>query len=128
MTLDEMIQESISTGKPLEFSREDLKDSRFKLISWTSIEVESQINKLSERWYVPAWGIAMAHTTHWLVYSILMEDLYFNYHPNEKSTEEETQVDNESDWEVNLRNTNREWWPIITWGAEEDDWLEPVMA
>lgn len=126
MTLDEMIQETISTGKPLEFKKEDLKNSRYKLISWTSIEVENQINELSERGHLPVWGIAMAYTGHWTVYSILMEDLYFNYYPNEWT--EETQVGNESNWEVNLRNTNREWWDVISWRVENDDWLEPVMA
>jgi hypothetical protein len=46
MTLDEMIQESISTGKPLEFTKDDLNGGQYKLLSGTSIEIENQINKL----------------------------------------------------------------------------------
>lgn len=124
MTLDEMIQESISTGKPLEFTKDDLNGGQYRLLSGTSIEVESQINKLWKRGYVPCGGISMASTTHWLVYAILMENLYFNYH----SDESKTQTSDESNWKKNLRNSNREWEAPVSWGDKEDDWLEPVLA
>lgn len=124
MTLDDMIQESISTWKPLEFTRDDLKEVKYRLLSGTSIEVENQINKLWERGYVPCGGVSMTSTTHWLVYSILMENLYYNYH----SDESDTQTSDESSWEKNLRDSNREWWTPISWGDKEDDWLEPVLA
>ena len=124
MTLDDMIQESISTWKPLEFTRDDLKEGRYRLLSGTSIEVENQINKLWERGYVPCGGISMASTTHWLVYAILMENLYFNYHSNES----DTQTSDESDYEKNLRDSNREWWTPNSWWDKGDDWLEPVIA
>lgn len=124
MTLDDMIQESISTWKPLEFTRDDLKDGRYRLLSGTSIEVENQINKLWERGYVPCGWLSMTSTTHWLVYAILMENLYFNYHSNES----DTQTSDESDWEKNLRDSNREWETPISWWDKGDDWLEPVLA
>ncbi len=124
MTLDEMIQESISTGKPLEFTKDDLNGGQYKLLSGTSIEIENQINKLWKRGYVPCGGISMTSTTHWLVYAILMENLYYNYH----SDEGDTQTSDESNWEKNLRNSNREWKTPISWGDKGDDWLEPVLA
>lgn len=124
MTLDEMIQESISTWKPLEFTRDDLNGGKYRLLSWTSVEVGNQINKLWERGYVPCGGISVTSTTHWLVYAILMENLYYNYH----SDESDTQTSDESNWEKNLWDSNREWKTPISWWNKGDDWLESVLA
>lgn len=116
MTLDEMIQESISTGKPLEFTKDDLNGGKYRLLSGTSIEIESQINKLWKRGYVPCGGISMTSTTHWLVYAILMENLYYNPITNE------TQMGSEDNWQGSLWGTDWEWELSGAWESEGDGW------
>ena len=122
MTLDEMIQESIESWEPLKFTRDDLDKKRFKIVWWTSLEVENEINKLSDKGYVPIGWISCSYTSHWLVYAVLMENLYYNYNPNE------TFMDNESNWEEGIRNTYWEWETPDTWWDKGDDWLESVLA
>lgn len=114
MTLDEMIQESIETWKPLEFKREDLEETRFKLISWTSLEVEKEINRLWEKWYVPMGWVACTYTSHGLVYAMLMENLYYNFTPDE------TQTSSEDSRHTELWSADWEWWVSTTWTSE--DW------
>ena len=131
MTLDEMIQESIETWKPLEFKKEDLNSARYKLVSWTSIEIEMEINRLWELWYVPMGWISCVCTSHWLVYAQLMENLYYNFTKDDTRmdfTEDETRMDDESSGEKGVRDSYPEWWTPISWGDKGDDWLEPILA
>lgn len=115
MTLDEMIQESIDTWKPLQFTRDDLDKKKYKIIGWTSLEVEKEINRLWEQWYVPIGGISCAYTSHWLVYAILMENLYYNFMPDE-------QVGGENYWQDYLWGADWEWELSWAWASEDTSW------
>ena len=118
--LDKIIEEAIATWKPIEFKREDLDEKRFKVIWWTSLEIEKEINRLWDMGYVPIWGLACTYTSHWLVYAQLMENLYYN------PITDETQMGGENSWQDILWDTDWEWELSGTWESETNGWDEVI--
>ena len=119
--LDEVIEKAIATGQPIEFTKEDLENKQYRLVGWTSIEIEREINRLSQYGYVPTWGISCTYTSHWLVYAQLMENLYYNHTPDE------TQASDEGSWYPDLWSADGGRLPDDSWASEEgsstQDWL-----
>lgn len=110
--LDKVIEEAIATWKPIEFKREDLDEKRFKIVWWTSIEIEKEINRLWDMGYIPIWGLACTYTSHWLVYAQLMENLYYNPIVNE------TQMDYQGSGYPDLWGADWEWELSWAWDGE----------
>lgn len=118
--LDKVIEEAIATWKPIEFKREDLDEKRFKILWWTSLEIEKEINRLWDMGYVPIWGLACTYTSHWLVYAQLMENLYYNPIANE------TQMGSEDSWQDILWDTDWVEWILGAWESETTGWDEVI--
>lgn len=116
--LDGIIEEAIATWKPIEFTREDLNEKRFRVLWWTSLEIEKEINRLSDMWYIPIWGLSCTSTSHWLVYAQLMENLYFNPVANE------IQMDSEDFGQESLWSWSDFWDDIYWWDKTESDWTD----
>lgn len=116
--LDEIIEEAIATWKPIEFTREDLNEKRFRVLWWTSLEIEKEINRLSDMWYIPIWGLSCTSTSHWLVYAQLMEYLYFNPVANE------IQMDSKDFGQESLWSWSDFWDDIYWWDKTESDWAD----
>lgn len=110
--LDKIIEEAIATWKPIEFKRDDLDERRFRVLGWTSIEIEKEINRLSDMGYIPIWWLSCTYTSHWLVYAQLMENLYYNPMVNE------TQMDSKGSWQTDLWGADWEWW--VSWDGTSE--------
>lgn len=113
---DIFIKQAIATWQPIEFTKDDLENKQYRLLWWTSLEIEKEINRLWKYGYIPIGWIACTNTPHWLVYAQLMENLLYN------PTQDETQMGSQDSWQDSLWGTDWEWELSGAWESEGDGW------